>query len=59
MKDGCCICCWSHYSDEAAAAPGFYRLSCSVNYGKVLHCGNMVFSIYSVWIGRLVSLLLN
>lgn len=44
---------------EAATASGFYRLSCSVNYGKVLHCGNMIFSIYSVWIGRLVSLFLN
>lgn len=44
---------------EAAAASGFYQLSCSVNYGKVLHCGNMIFSIYSVWIGRLVSLFLN
>lgn len=44
---------------EAAVASGFYRLSSWVNYGKVLHCGNMIFSIYSVWIGRLVSLFLN
>lgn len=44
---------------EVATTPSFHWLSRSVSYDKVLRRGNMIFSIYSVWIGRLDSLFLN
>lgn len=48
-----------HYRPRGDCSTSFHWLSWVVAYGKELCCGDMVFPIYSVWIGKLVSLFLN
>lgn len=74
LLQGCRRGCWGRKADggwwlvhlllvcyraRAGCSTRFHWLSRLVSYGKEPCSGDMIFPIYSVWIGKLVSLFLN